>query len=173
MSYFIGNCLLVTRVITSLTNLRMDVNTIMASRHSIWTIPGGNFNSGMCDRYVSWLCSHKLARHAYGYSGHDRRLIPQHLGFTSNASHSEYNARYSCLRFFDHHHRVVGASTTEHGQSDFHPVHQRCGWNSTGLSLVIGQISAIYGCICMCQLRIAASIHAKLINRLRCGSTHV
>lgn len=47
------------------------------------------------------------------------------------------------------------------------------GWNSTGLSLVIGQISAIYGCICMCQLRIAASMHANLINRLRCGSTHV
>ena len=31
------------------------------------------------------------------------------------------------------------------------------GWNSTGLSLVIGQISAIYGCICMCQLLLTVS----------------
>lgn len=40
------------------------------------------------------------------------------------------------------------------------------GWDSMGLSLMISQISAIYGCICMCQLRIAASMHANLINRL-------
>ena len=40
------------------------------------------------------------------------------------------------------------------------------GWNSMGLSLMIGQVSAIYGCICMCQLRIAASMHANLTNRL-------
>lgn len=40
------------------------------------------------------------------------------------------------------------------------------GWDSMGLSLMIGQISAIYGCICMSQLRIAASMHVNLINRL-------